>query len=302
MEEYSQKGLIRDSRWSQLGGSRPLKKERTLQIRPLISKIVYAVLLSSLQSHPSTTAPSRPFRRPDSSRFNRAASIVRIIDRVIPGVSKRLSRRIYINSQFPWSPVSTELIARGSGAAVFKLNWSSGPKVVRIYRRSLGHSLDGLLRVASYYQNRYRLLCGWYGGSLGLIPEMEFLVLKGPHLVGPVAASLQPYIHGQKSDLFLDFSDEELLRLLKAHPLVREQFLFFARQTLRQWDEGKMCLDFLGKQNVMIVNQGGKHRLCLPDLGIFEFETLAEKHPRKISQIEKRINRLALLYERAKKL
>src|SRR5688572_10398141 len=119
------------------GIRRSLRKDRELQIRPLISKIIYAVLLSSLQSNPQSTVPRRLFRPSDSSRYNRAVSIVHMVDRVIPGVSTRLSRRIYVNSRFPWRPVSTELIARGSGAAVFKLNWSNGPNVVRIYRRSL---------------------------------------------------------------------------------------------------------------------------------------------------------------------
>lgn len=273
-----------------------------MQIRQLISKIFYAVLLSSLQSNPPSTVSRRFLPRYDSSRYSRAVSIVHMVDRVIPGVSTRLSRRIYINSRFPWRQVSTELIARGSGAAIFKLNWSHGPKVVRIYRRSLGRSLDGLLKVAAYYQSRYRMLSNWYGGPLGLVPEMQFLVLQGPSLVGPVAASLQPYIQGQKRDLFQDFTDDELLRLLKEKHFFREQFLFFAKQTLRQWEEGKMCLDFLGRQNVMIVNQGGNYRLCLPDLGIFEFEILAKKHPKKIAQIEKRIQQLAYLYEKAQQL
>lgn len=289
-------------RWSHWGNRRPLRKDRELQIRSIISKIIYAVLLSSLQPSPEPPVPRKLFRRSDHSRYNRAVSIVHMLDRVIPGVSRRLSRSIYGNSRFPWSPVSTELIARGSGAAIFKLNWSHGPKVVRIYRRSLGRSLAGLLKVAGYYQSRYRMLSYWYGGPLGLIPEMEFLVLQGPYLVGPVAASLQPYIHGQKRDLFQDFTDDELLLLLKEKPFIREQFLFFAKQTLCQWEEGKMCLDFLGRQNVMVVNQGGKHRLVLPDLGIFEFEALAKKHPKKISQLEKRVHRLARLYEGAREL
>lgn len=284
------------------GKRRSLRKDRELQLRPVISKIIYAVLLSSLQPSPQSPVPRQLFRRSERSRFNRAVSIIHMIDRVIPGVSQRLSRRLYLDSRFPWRPVSTELIARGSGAAVFKLNWSHGPKVVRIYRRSLGRSLDGLLKVAAYYQSRYRMLSQWYGGPLELIPEMEFLVLQGPYLVGPVAASLQPYIQGQKRDLFQDFTDDELLKLLKENHFVREQFLFFAKQTLCQWEERKMCLDFLGMQNVMIVNRGGKYRLCLPDLGIFEFETLAKKYPKKISQLEKRIHRLTRLYESAKKL
>lgn len=277
-------------------------KEKELQIRPVISKVMYAVLLSSLQPHSPSPVQSVSAPHSGRSRLDRAVSIVHLVDRVIPGGSERLSRGLYSNSHFPWLPVDIELIASGTGAAVFKLNWSTGPKVLRIYRRSLGQSLKGLLQVASYYRNRYRMLRSWYDSSLGLVLEMEFFIWQGPHLLGPVAASLQPYIQGQMQDLFQDFSDEELLRLLEEKAFVREQFLFFARQTFRQWEEGEMCLDFLGSQNVMIVNQDGNHRLYLPDPGIFELKILAEKQPGKFSEMEERIHRLARLYEHAKEL
>lgn len=265
-------------------------------MRPVFSKILYAVLLSSLQPDEASSVGRPSVGNSYRSRYNRAISIVHLVDRVIPGVANRLSRSIYNNSFFPWEPVSSELIARGSGAAVFKLNWGNGAKVLRIYRRSLGHSTDRLLRVAAYYKNRYRILLNWYGGPLNLMPPIDFLVLRGPRLVGSVAASLQPYIHGQKQDLFEDFTDDELLQLLREKPFVRGQFLFFARQILRQWKEEKMCLDILGNQNVMLVNQGGTFRLCLPDVGIFEFETLIRRHPKRIPEIEKRMDRLAHLF------
>lgn len=226
--------------------------------------------------------------------------MIHLVDSLIPGIADKSSSLIYRNSRFPWTPVETELIASGAGTAVFRMSWQGAEKVLRIYRRSLGKSTSGLLRVAAYYKSNYETMLSWYGISSGLVLPMDFLVLQGPPLVGPVAASLQPYIHGQKYDLFEDFSDHALLTLLKEDDRLREQFLCFARQTLLQWQEQKMCFDFLGRQNIMLVDEGGEYSMRISDCGIFKFHYLDGKYTRVKTQVERRIDRLAFLYKWAK--
>jgi hypothetical protein len=194
------------------------------------------------------------------------------------------------------------LIAFGSGAAVFKLSWKDGDKVLRIYRRSLGKSRQGLLEIAEYYKQNYELVHSWYGEISDLVLPMDFVVLQGLPLIGPVAGSLQPYIHGPRQDLFEDFSDDELLQLLAAHDRVREAFLYFVEETLRQWEGRKMCYDFIGRENLMLVQQGGEYRLHIADVGIFKFDTPMNNSSEKIVQIDQRLLRLTSLYERARKL
>jgi hypothetical protein len=207
---------------------------------------------------------------------------------------------MFRNNRFPWKPMNIQLIAFGSGAAVFKLDWKSGAKALRLYRRSLGNSVSGLLRTAEYYKKNYETVLDWYGGSLGLVLPMEFLVLQGLPLIGPVAASLQPYIQAEKSDIFEDFSDTDFVKLLQANPLVRDQFLFFTEQTARQWDEGKICYDFVGRENLVLVKQDGKYRLKIVDVGFFKFDLPEFNRPGKIAQIEKKVQRLKYLYQLAK--
>jgi hypothetical protein len=207
---------------------------------------------------------------------------------------------MFRNNRFPWKPMNIQLIAFGSGAAVFKLDWKSGTKALRLYRRSLGNSVSGLLRTAEYYKKNYATVLDWYGGSLGLVLPMEFLVLQGLPLIGPVAASLQPYVQAEKSDLFEDFSDADFVKLLQANPLVRDQFVFFAEQTMRQWDEGKICYDFVGRENLVLVKDAGKYRLKIVDVGFFKFDLPEFNRPGKIAQIEKKIQRLKYLYQLAK--
>jgi len=209
---------------------------------------------------------------------------------------------MYQNGRFPWAPVGIDLIAFGSGAAVFKLGWKDGDKVLRIYRKSLGKPAGGLIEMAEYYKRNYETVLSWYGEIPDLVLPMDFLVFPGLPLIGPVAASLQPYIHGPRQDLFEDFSDEELLQVLSANEDVREQFLSFVEQTTRQWDERKMCYDFIGRENLMLVREGGTYRLHIVDVGIFKFDTPVNNAAEKIALIDQRIKRLTSLYRRAKEL
>lgn len=227
-------------------------------------------------------------------------SAVKLVDRIIPGIASRLSYWMFRNNRFPWESGNIQLIAFGSGAAVFKLNWKSGVKALRMYRKSIGKSASGLLRTAEYYKKNYETVLAWYGGSFDLVLPMEFLVLQGLPLVGPIAASLQPYVQAEKYDIFEDFSDTDFVDLMQANPFLHDQFLFFAEQTLRQWDEGKICYDFVGRENLMLVKQGGGYRLKIVDVGFFKFDLPEFNLPGKVAQIEQKVQRLKHLYQLAK--
>jgi hypothetical protein len=154
--------------------------------------------------------------------------------------------------------------------------------------------------MAEYYKKNYETVLAWYGGSLDLVLPMEFLVLQGLPLVGPIAASLQPYIQAEKHDIFEDFSDTDFVRLMEANPFLRDQFLFFVEQTLCQWEEGKICYDFVGRENLMLVKQDDSYRLKIVDVGFFKFDLPEFNLPGKVAQIEQKLQRLKSLYQLAK--
>lgn len=257
-------------------------------------------MISSLQPKQSAFVQLKAALSYSSPSYARTMSTVNLVDRIIPGIASRISRWMLRNSHFPWVPVNIQLIAFGSGAAVFNLNWQSGAKALRIYRKSLGKSASGLLGTAEYYKKNYETVLAWYGGSLDLVLPMDFLVLQGLPLIGPIAASLQPYIQAEKSDIFEDFTDTDFVKLMEANPFLRDQFLFFVEQTLHQWDEGKICYDFVGRENLLLVKQDGSYRLKIVDVGFFKFDLPEFNHPGKIAQIEQKIQRLKCLYQLAK--
>jgi hypothetical protein len=271
-----------------------------LDIQAFFSKVFYTVMISPLQPKQSAFVQLKSALSHNSPSSARTMSTVNLVDRIIPGIASRLSYWMFRNNHFPWEPGNTHLIAFGSGAAVFKLDWKSGVKALRIYRKSLGKSASGLLGTAEYYKKNYETVLAWYGGSLDLVLPMEFLVLEGLPLVGPIAASLQPYIQAEKYDIFEDFSDTDFVKLMEANPFLRAQFLFFAEQTVCQWDEGKICYDFVGRENLMLVKQDESYRLKIVDIGFFKFDLPEFNLPGKVAQIEQKIQRLKRLYQLAK--
>jgi hypothetical protein len=157
-----------------------------------------------------------------------------------------------------------------------------------------------LLGTAEYYKKNYETVLAWYGGSLDLVLPMDFLVLQGLPLVGPIAASLQPYVRAEKRDIFEDYSDTDFVKLIETNPFLHEQFLFFVEQTLCQWEGGKICYDFVGRENLVLVKQGRSYRLKIVDVGFFKFDLPEFKLPGKVAQIEQKLQRLKHLYQLAK--
>lgn len=233
---------------------------------------------------------------------DRVILIVKFADLVIPGIARKLSRRIYVNHYFPWQPVPIELVTYGTGAAVFHKKLVPGDKALRIYRQSVGRSPTGLLEVARYYKMKYETVLAWYGGPLDLVLPMEFLVVEGLPYIGPVVVSFQPYVHGQTFDLFDDLSDEEVLKLLEENIFLREQVLFFTEQTIHQWEEGRECYDFLGNKNVIFVQEHEEYRLRIVDVGSFRLDVLAKTQPDKWARIEQRMKKIIHLHQLARKL
>jgi ATP-dependent RNA circularization protein (DNA/RNA ligase family) len=71
-------------------------------------------------------------------------------------------------------------------------------------------------------------------------------------------------------------------------------------QTLCQWEEGKICYDFVGRENLMLVKQGGSYRLKIVDVGFFKFDLPEFNLTGKVAQIKQKLERLKHLYQLAK--
>lgn len=250
------------------------------------------------------TAPLRPatesggqFRkllRERLSNYERLSILVNLLDRAAPGLARRLSTGLYDPSRLPFPVERIKLFSYGSGSTVFLLEKGERRYILKVYRRSLGKNKKELKDLADHFAGKYQKVAGWYRGSYELTPASSFLILHGPLLARPAVAVLQEYIPGEKRDFFLDFGDEELLTLMEQADF-RSQFLFFAQRTLEVYQESGLCFDFIGRDNLMVVQEGGRARLAIIDFGIFERNQMQAASPGVYRQVEARLARLKRL-------
>ena len=264
---------------------------------------VRSILLRTFDA--TITAPLRPKRRliqqvhvifnPESRNFDKVCSTIDVINQVIPYASRGSLRFLSSSRQLPFENADIELIGCGSGATVFLLKTKQGHKVLKIYRQSLGRRFHDLLEIVNVFKRKYEIVASWYNGRFDLVPAARFLILKGPLLGVPVAAALQAYVDGEKKDFFREFSDEQLLRLMREQEELRRQFAFFAERTLAVHSRDGLCLDLLGRNNVVLANSGKELRFALLDNGIFDLEFMKRKKPHIYRKLEAHVSRIRFL-------
>jgi hypothetical protein len=265
---------------------------------PLILKSLYAIMLAPVQSKQSFSQLFKSVFYPRRSRYGRITSFINIIDFVLPNASKILSRRISKNNHFPWNNTQPpSLIGSGVGAAVFKYN----NLALRIYRKSYGSGLKTAISTVKLYQQHYHKISTWYQNKHNITLPMHFLVVHGPPLFQPTAASIQPYLPNSRKDLFKDFNQDQLITQAQTHPTFNQALSFFIEKTLNAYHQENACPDLLGDDNVVIVYRDGLPHLHILDIGILDLDDIQVKAPQRIPQIQAVIQNLETLHLALKK-
>jgi hypothetical protein len=265
----------------------------------VVLKALDAIVTAPLRARTSLLSNWKGLLHPRSANYDRVASFVGFLEEVVPGISERLSQRLMASARLPFVASHIEVLGFGSGATVLLLRSPSGQKVLKIYRRSLGRSSEGLMALAQEFRQKHTTISGWYGAPSYVVLPTHFLILHGPLLSQPAVAALQPYVEGEHRDLFTDFETDELFALLRNDPELAQQVLSFARQTIRLYSELRLAPDLLGHRNLAVVTQGNRRKLLLMDYGIFELGKLAQRSPATAARIEDRIACLRFMLDRS---
>lgn len=250
------------------------------------------------------TAPARPhqnlaahlrFLLGRGSHYDRVASCLNLVHTILPSLSLALTRRFYETQHLPFGSPTLKFLDYGSGGTVFLLQGDHEPKVIKIYRKSLGQPLETLVDILLRQRQKYETVSRWYNTGVEVVPPGDFLIVNGPHMGSPAVALLQPYVEGHKKDLLGDFTDDDLLALFVANPIVRQQFYIFATQTIADFFAGGDCFDLVGKANLMLIEHDEKRRLAIVDAGIFDLPTVRQKRPQAFAQMQQHVARLRRL-------
>ncbi len=264
------------------------------------------VLLKALDA--IVTAPLRPAEpassnwrcllNPRSAHYDRVAAAVRLADRASPGFLARAVRWVVRLEHLPFPHQGTEVLGYGAGATVLRLrNCGGGDAVLKIYRLSLGRGASEVLKIAVRFKKQHERVSRWYNNRrIRLVPPMQFLVVQGPVLGRPAAAGVQPYIGGEKRDLLQQYSDAELVELMRRYPTFRAEFEWFARRTLGTIARETCCFDMLGTGNLMVIlDDEAPPRLVVLDSDFFDLHVLGQESPERLERLADAIARIRSL-------
>lgn len=229
-----------------------------------------------------------------ASNYDRIGALVNSIDAILPGTAKSLSNLLHRSDRLPVQVDNMKLYAYGTSVMVFLVETAQGRSVIKIYKKSLGNDLNGLLKVANYYKKKYELAKSLYDAP-GLVPPGHFVVISSPILGSPAAACIQSYIEGEKKDFINDFSDMELVDLIRQDDALRQQFICFANQTIRMYADHELCIDLLGEGNLILAKNDGIVTLNLVDCGILPISLWKSRSDKNYSKIDAYVSRLGAL-------
>ena len=266
------------------------------KVHELASRYVYKAFDAVLTARVATIGDGGG-RRGAVSNYRLVHLVVSLAGRYAPAALRRIERWLERYEHLPLGASSASLLSYGTGVTVFLLRSDDArpPVVLKVMRRSLGQRLHVLMAQMQDYRNRYRMVARWYD-DCDLIVPLQFLILRGPLLGLPAIAAVQPYVGGERWDLFDYGTDAQLLALFRAHPSLREQFCRFASRTAAMVAEGARCVDFVGRDNLLLVSTPDGPRLQLIDFGVLDLQRLAVHSPALLTRARERLARVHRLH------
>ena len=228
---------------------------------------------------------------------DRFISLMSLGDALVPGMTTSLSSILHDPRTVPLNVVSTELIGYGSGSTVFLIRTADSSIVLKVVRRSLGKHRGELIKLAREFRGKYDIVSSLYGEESGIILPAQVLVLTSPVARVRAAAIIQPYMGSDTKDLFKDFSDQDLVLLLRHHDRLRRQFVLFCKRTIAIYSQHNHVLDMIGPKNVMLVNHKDDPKLVVIDYRMFDMAAMASGYPKVHLQLTELIERIKSLLE-----
>ncbi|MDH3691666.1 MAG: hypothetical protein OEU36_19660 [Gammaproteobacteria bacterium] len=260
-------------------------------------KSLAAVMTASLRPKRGFIDHLGSIINPRTSNYDRIGALINSIDTVLPGTAKNLSNLLYRSGRLPVQVDNIKLYTYGTAAMVFLVETVQGRSVVKIYKKSLGNDLDGLMKVADFYKKKYELAKSWYDAP-GLVPPTHFVIMPSPVLGSPAAACIQSYIEGEKKDFLNDFTDMELVNLIRQDDALRKQFICFAKQTIHMYCDNELCIDLLGEGNLILAKNDDLVTLNLIDYGIAPASLWKSRSAESYSKIDAYVSRLGTLLQK----
>lgn len=233
----------------------------------------------------------------------RFESLARWLERHAPRLTQRLTRAVLRDVEINARQRHVEPMDRGRAVTVFRLgNKAISPEtpgqsqVLKVYRSSLGLRGKKLIALIANIQLGIDQLERWYGNCEGLLVPIRFLRIRGPILGIHALVLEQALINTNAKDFFRDYTDDQLLTMLRDDNTLLEQFNGFVEGTRVALDEGTRCFDMHGEKNLSVITTPKGQRLCIVDYGVYDLAERKHKAPDAYAEILQFHDRLFALH------
>lgn len=225
--------------------------------------------------------------------------VMQVLDRLIPGLGITLSAIVNSSESLPFKSDQPTIVAHGREQQVYKINVNGEPLALKLNMDLRGADLNSLIQQATKIKNEHKRMQGWYGHIPGFIPDERILILHGPPFSFPTVAAIQPFIDGDFHCFFEDFTQEQLVDLMREDQELGKNFMLFAERFQEIAQEEQEYPDLLANGNLAIVSNDDKHQLVFIDPHvIYNREAIRQLSPKDRERLDIRTQRIRSVYER----
>lgn len=202
---------------------------------------------------------------PGSEKQPRARALIQLTHRLFPKLTLRYAQ--LATSRVPKLSLSKpKLVANGSAHNIFLINIKDKQYALKVNVHS--QRLKSDLARRELLDNIKTDVCkirSWFGHIPGFLPRQTVTVLKAPPMNRPAVVTIQPYMGGDKIDIF-SLSEPKLLELLEAKPYLKTSFISFVSQLKHIFRRTHEAPELAGEGNLVLVTQPRRRtRLMLLD-------------------------------------
>lgn len=271
---------------------------KSTSLRDKAFKIIDAIITAPVHAQASAGQNARLLVQSGGSNYKKMGAFINLLDCFIPGIGRKASLYFLRSKKLALAEGRLTLLDFGSGATVLRYENASGDYVVKISRKSLGKPAVTLLQFSREYQESYSKLVAWYNQKYPIVPSSHFFISQSTFLDTPCIVCVQDFVDGEQEDLLRDYDDEQIVQMMKRDRRLGDEFMEFIRGTLQAVESEGLCLDMLGRKNLMLLTRDKVKQLVIVDLGVFNLDTLARDMPEKLKLVQDDVQRLKMLGQR----
>ena len=208
-------------------------------------------------------------RNPQINNRRKVEAVLGLFLDKLPGLSSIYEKIAYDAKAVPFVEELTfeGKIGEGTPNVIYLLESQNDsiPSIV-IKVRKEGGSIPALQNRAIEEQNEFRMIKEMYPEIPEVIPDEQLILMQSPQRGRDAAVvGIQRFIGRNIKDVFKDIPKEELISMILADDIFKNEVINFFSKTLEHAEQSKKVVDLVGRKNLVVVEENGKKRLRFID-------------------------------------